>query len=196
MDDLISILINEHTDPIDWDAYDLRTMTSAVKGLFRNFKEPLMTFELHESFLDCVKNQSMSIDSRVDNLRHLVQSLPKENQVLLSHIAQHLVKIAAREKENKMNASNLSVCFGPVFMWKEEESCEAIFDVRHQCSGLCVDKFDDSIKQSLSNPTPHRIIGSDIHGGDERRDERKGDRTAREFILIVQSDKVKVSDDM
>ena len=51
VDDLISIMINEHTDPIDWDAYDLRTMTSAVKGLFRNFKEPLMTFELHERFL-------------------------------------------------------------------------------------------------------------------------------------------------
>ena len=106
VDDLISIMINEHTDPIDWDAYDLRTMTSAVKGLFRNFKEPLMTFELHERFLgkcfhflkirtvifttDCVKNQSMSIDSRVDNLRNLVKSLPKANQVLLSHITQHL----------------------------------------------------------------------------------------------------------
>ena len=46
-----------------------------------------------------------------------------------------LVKIAAKEKENKMSATNLSVCFGPVFMWKEEESCEAIFDVRFQCSG-------------------------------------------------------------
>ena len=52
-----------------------------------------MTFDLHESFLDCVKNQSMSIDSRVDNLRQLVKSLPKENQVLLSHITQHLGKI-------------------------------------------------------------------------------------------------------
>ena len=51
-----------------------------------------MTFDLHESFLDCVKNQSMSIDSRVDNLRQLVKSLPKENQVLLSHITQHLGK--------------------------------------------------------------------------------------------------------
>ena len=40
--------------------------------------------------LDCVKNQSMSIDSRVDNLRNLVKSLPKANQVLLSHITQHL----------------------------------------------------------------------------------------------------------
>ena len=47
----------------------------------------------------------------------------------------YLVKIAARESENKMSATNLSVCFGPVFMWKQEESCEAIFDVRFQCSG-------------------------------------------------------------
>jgi hypothetical protein len=160
VDDLISIMINEHTDPIDWDAYDLRTMTSAVKGLFRNFKEPLMTFELHESFLDCVKNQSMSIDSRVDNLRHLVQSLPKENQVLLSHIAQHLVKIAAREKENKMNASNLSVCFGPVFMWKEEESCEAIFDVRHQCSvvQLLIESSDQIFMEETNEETKEKAI--------------------------------------
>ena len=53
---------------------------------------------------------------------------------LVTHLL-HSVKIAAKEKENKMSATNLSVCFGPVFMWKEEESCEAIFDVRFQCSG-------------------------------------------------------------
>ena len=46
------------------------------------------------------------------------------------------MKIADREKENKMSASNLSVCFGPVFMWRTEESCEAIYDIRHQCSGM------------------------------------------------------------
>jgi len=185
VDDLISILINEHTDPIDWDAYDLRTMTSAVKGLFRNFKEPLMTFELHESFLDCVKNQSMSIDSRVDNLRHLVQSLPKENQVLLSHIAQHLVKIAAREKENKMNASNLSVCFGPVFMWKEEESCEAIFDVRHQCSviQLLIESSDQIFMEETNEETKEKAIA--LRENSFSLSNRTKSSESREQILVT-----------
>ena len=100
----------------------------------------------------------MTLEQRIDNLKQLVQDLPDKNQQLLKVITQHLskwpksdilglngvedavnklhsVKIAAKEKENKMSATNLSVCFGPVFMWKEEESCEAIFDVRFQCSG-------------------------------------------------------------
>jgi len=76
----------------------------------------------------------MTLEQRIDNLKQLVQDLPDKNQQLLKVITQHLMKIAAKEKENKMSATNLSVCFGPVFMWKEEESCEAIFDVRFQCS--------------------------------------------------------------
>ena len=33
-----------------------------------------------------------------------------------------------------MSAQNLSVCFGPVFMWSPEESLAAIHDVKFQCS--------------------------------------------------------------
>ena len=61
-----------------------------------------------------------------------------ENQSTISTLLKFSVKIASREKENKMSATNLSVCFGPVFMWKEEESCEAIFDVRFQCTGIAL----------------------------------------------------------
>ena len=68
------------------------------------------------------------------------------------------VKIADREKENKMSASNLSVCFGPVFMWRTEESCEAIFDVRHQCSGMSL-FLEISVRLVFSRPTSDRIVG-------------------------------------
>jgi hypothetical protein len=143
VDDLIRTMINStgsHNQSgtgntkIEWEQYEIRTMTSAIKGLFRNFASPLMTFELHEKFLDCVKNQSMTMEARIDNLKQLVDQLPDKNQVLLKILTQHLVKIAAQEASNKMSATNLSVCFGPVFMWKAEASCEAIFDVRFQCS--------------------------------------------------------------
>lgn len=132
VDELIAKLVSNND--IDWEVQDLRTITSAIKGLFRNFSKPLMTFDLHERFIGCIKHQQMTLEQRIDNLKQLVQDLPDKNQQLLKVITQHLMKIAAKEKENKMSATNLSVCFGPVFMWKEEESCEAIFDVRFQCS--------------------------------------------------------------
>ena len=40
------------------------------------------------------------------------------------------MKIAYEEKVNRMSAQNLSVCFGPVFMWSPEESLAAIHDVK------------------------------------------------------------------
>ena len=113
VDDLIRTMINSTgnsgsgNSKIDWEQYEIRTMTSAIKGLFRNFASPLMTFELHEKFLgniivynlddisfdsDCVKNQSMTMEARIDNLKQLVAQVPDKNQVLLKVLTQHLGK--------------------------------------------------------------------------------------------------------
>ena len=49
VDELIAKLVSNND--IDWEVQDLRTITSAIKGLFRNFSKPLMTFDLHERFI-------------------------------------------------------------------------------------------------------------------------------------------------
>lgn len=49
VDGLMQRLIsNEH---IEWTDFDIRTMTGAIKGLLRNFEEPILTFQHHHTLL-------------------------------------------------------------------------------------------------------------------------------------------------
>ena len=58
-----------------------------------------------------------------------------------------------------MSAQNLSVCFGPVFMWSPEESLAAIHDVKFQCSVIehliekCDSFFSFGTETKLLNET-------------------------------------------
>ena len=38
-------------DTIEWEELDIRTMTGAIKGIMRNFEEPVLTFKHHYEFL-------------------------------------------------------------------------------------------------------------------------------------------------
>ena len=70
------------------------------------------------------------------------------------------MKIAAEEKENKMSAQNLSVCFGPVFMWSPEESLAAIHDVKFQCS--VVEHLIEQCDRFFSIPKETKILNETI----------------------------------
>jgi len=39
------------TDEIDYTEHDIRTMTGAIKGILRNFEEPILTFQYHHQLL-------------------------------------------------------------------------------------------------------------------------------------------------
>ena len=95
------------TDDIDYTEYDIRTMTGAIKGLLRNFEEPILTFQHHHRllgkqkvkkkmkktnfYLDSIKANS-SIESRIQIIKDVIEDLPKENRVLLRMICEHLGK--------------------------------------------------------------------------------------------------------
>jgi hypothetical protein len=132
----VDILLRLLVDPkerINWEEEDIRTMSSSIKAIFRNLREPILTYEHHNDLIGLFKSTKTN-DERVDYVKKIIEKLPQQNQVLLKMILHHLVKVACEEQTNKMTCTNLSVCFGPVFMWSEVESMAAIYDVRYQCS--------------------------------------------------------------
>ena len=80
----------------------------------------------------------MEIEEKSDEFKYILQSLPEVNKVVLKMICEHLgmstlnhsycylrylsVKVAANDGVNKMSAQNISVCFGPAFMWAKQET--------------------------------------------------------------------------
>lgn len=97
-------------DSDEWTA-DINNVTSVLKLWFRELPEPLLTFNLHQGFVDAAK-----IDN--DRLRHIrlherVNDLPDSNYATLKYFMGHLHKIAQYEAENSMSIQNLAIVFGP-----------------------------------------------------------------------------------
>ena len=46
-------------DYSDEDEWETNTLTSALKSYFRNLPEPVMTFDLHRSFINAAKCEKL-----------------------------------------------------------------------------------------------------------------------------------------
>ncbi|XP_078737339.1 rho GTPase-activating protein 26-like isoform X2 [Lampetra fluviatilis] len=111
--------------PQDWD---IKTITSALKSYLRTLPEPLMTHQLHASFILAAKLENP--ESRVKAVHALVYQLPDANRDMLQLIVHHLIVVASHNKQNLMTVANLGVIFGPTLMRPQEESVAAIMEIK------------------------------------------------------------------
>ncbi|KAK6625857.1 hypothetical protein RUM43_006156 [Polyplax serrata] len=112
-------------DPYEWES---KTLTSALKNFLRNLPEPLMTFKLHESFIEAAKKSTNTL--RVNSVHSLVHKLPQSNFQILDILIKHLSNVASKSDKNLMSVSNLGVCFGPTLLRPEEETVAAILNIK------------------------------------------------------------------
>uniref|UniRef100_A0A8C4NNN3 Uncharacterized protein n=1 Tax=Eptatretus burgeri TaxID=7764 RepID=A0A8C4NNN3_EPTBU len=112
------------------DIWDVRTLCSTVKAYLRLLLEPLMTFKLHQRFITAAKLETE--EDRLTSIHGLVYDLPEDNRTMLRLVIQHLVKVAAHSRENRMPVANLAVCFGPSLLRAEHESVAALLDIKFQ----------------------------------------------------------------
>jgi len=153
VDNLLKKIIDP-SNSVDLNSCEVRTIMSAIKALFRNLREPILTFENHETIIaigeDIFRNNDIEIEEKSDELKNIVQTLPEVNKVVLKMICEHLVKVAANDGVNKMSAQNISVCFGPAFMWAKQETIAGLQDVKYQCTvvELLIEKHDSFFQTS------------------------------------------------
>ncbi|CAH1267664.1 ARHGAP10 [Branchiostoma lanceolatum] len=117
-------------DKIDLDEYEIKTITSALKNYFRGLPEPLLTFKLHQEFINAAKQESRTL--RINDIHRLVHQLPESNFEMLDMLIGHLLNVANHSKKNLMSKPNLGVVFGPTLMRPAEETVAAIMDIKFQ----------------------------------------------------------------
>ncbi|KAF8647087.1 hypothetical protein AX16_006921 [Volvariella volvacea WC 439] len=115
----------------DYAAFDLRdtnrfndicSVTSVLKTYFRSLPIPLLTYELHEDFMQAVHVRDPVI--RHNTLMELVNKLPTEHYHTLRLLMLHLYNVRERSEKNLMNARNLGVVFGPTLMRSRDPGAE------------------------------------------------------------------------
>ncbi|KAI1721529.1 rhoGAP domain-containing protein [Ditylenchus destructor] len=142
-------------DDSEWET---KTISSAIKTFLRNLPEPLMTFELHNHFINAAKMDN--IQQRVGHIHFYVYKLPEPHMQMLELIIRHLRRVADLSSENLMTVGNLGVCFGPTLLRPKEETMAAIMDIKF-CNVVvevlianCVKIFDTRPPEQVGIPCP------------------------------------------
>ncbi|NP_001086611.1 Rho GTPase activating protein 10 S homeolog [Xenopus laevis] len=149
---LLSLLIDVKTccdvDLDNSEEWEVKTVTSALKLYLRSLPEPLMTYEMHDQFINLAK--SGSPESRVNAIHILIHKLPEKNREMLDILITHLANVAHHAKKNLMTVANLGVVFGPTLMRPQEETVAAIMDLKFQ--NIVVDILIQSHEKIFKNP--------------------------------------------
>lgn len=105
---------------------DVSAVTSVLKNYFRELPEPLLTYELHDQFIEAAQNGEYrgNPEAKEAKMKELVDALPRSHRETLRTLCSHLGRVAKRAEENRMNARNLGVVFGPTLMRSADASRE------------------------------------------------------------------------
>ncbi|KAG5641792.1 hypothetical protein DXG03_004178 [Asterophora parasitica] len=108
-------LLDQDLDAVDLDVVewsgDINNVTSVLKQWLRDLPDPLLTFNLHQGFIEAAKIEN-------DRLRHIrlherVNELPDPNYATLKYFLGHLHRINQHAELNSMTMQNLAIVFGP-----------------------------------------------------------------------------------
>ncbi|KZP00770.1 RhoGAP-domain-containing protein [Calocera viscosa TUFC12733] len=105
-----------HFNPLLDDVY---TICSLLKLYLRELPEPVFRYPLADR-LQYSEKREEHISNNLLILRSKLRRLPAVHQVTARVLVEHLAKVASRSSQNKMDAKNLSLIFGPVIFGEDE----------------------------------------------------------------------------
>ncbi|PYH98736.1 RhoGAP-domain-containing protein [Aspergillus ellipticus CBS 707.79] len=94
--------------------HDVNSVAGLLKQFFRDLPDPLFTSQYYSDFVNAAR-----IDDdiqRRDSMHALINNLPDAHYATLRALVLHLNKIQEHYTENRMNAGNIAICFGPTLM--------------------------------------------------------------------------------
>ena len=97
---------------------DINIIAGILKDYLRELPEPLITESLSKQLIKAAKEQVQDQDLATQKrvLSKLLVQLPQNNRETLVYLLNHFMRVIAEKGTNKMDAHNLSVCFGPVLL--------------------------------------------------------------------------------
>ncbi|KAJ3011429.1 hypothetical protein HKX48_006846 [Thoreauomyces humboldtii] len=109
------------------DDMDINAVTGVLKLYFRELDDSVIPFGFYARFIAAAKIDDY--DSRLIELKNLIQALPRPNYDTLEYIIRHLSRVTAHSAENKMEPSNLAIVFGPTLIRTGEDSQSGYTDI-------------------------------------------------------------------
>ncbi|KAJ5632914.1 hypothetical protein N7490_009253 [Penicillium lividum] len=94
--------------------HDVNSVAGLVKQFFRDLPDPLFTAQYYTQFVEAARVDDDT--QRRDQLHALINSLPDAHYATLRAIILHLNKVQEHSSQNRMNAGNIAICFGPTLM--------------------------------------------------------------------------------
>ncbi|ESO02401.1 hypothetical protein HELRODRAFT_134629, partial [Helobdella robusta] len=95
-----------------------------MKQFFRDMPDPLLTFELYDSFMECFVNLGNDNAECSDVTCKLCFFLPEVNLATVRYLMSFLSRLASKSAENKMDAYNIAVCVAPNILFSLQSKKE------------------------------------------------------------------------
>lgn len=103
---------------------DINAVTGLLKLYFRELKNPLMTHEYYDYFMDAARIPDY--DERMFRIKSVIHALPGPNYTVLEYLMRHLNHVAAYCDINKMETSNLALIFSVGLLRPEGDDLSSI----------------------------------------------------------------------
>ncbi|CDH48410.1 rho gtpase-activating protein 32-like [Lichtheimia corymbifera JMRC:FSU:9682] len=103
---------------------DINAVTGLLKLYFRELKNPLMTHEYYDYFMDAARIPDY--DERMFRIKSVIHALPGPNYTVLEYLMRHLNHVAAYCEINKMETSNLALIFSVGLLRPEGDDLSSI----------------------------------------------------------------------
>jgi len=111
-------------EPINFEGADPHLVAGLLKVYFIDLPEPLLTFDLYDSFIDVADTPDCKA-----KLKDIFQKLPQVNKLTAACLFYFLSRVANAEKESKMTTNNLAIVFGQILLRPKVESLVSL--LRH-----------------------------------------------------------------
>ncbi|XP_067846055.1 rho GTPase-activating protein 29 isoform X2 [Heptranchias perlo] len=163
----------------DLYAHDI---SNVLKLYLRQLPEPLISFRLYNEFIGLAKEShnvsdeddgkpniltahkkwstNIGIKRILFKVKDLLRQLPQTNYNTLQYLINHLHRVAEKEEENKMSASNLGIIFGPTLIRPRQTdatvSLSSLVDYPYQAQmvELLINHYEKIFISSLTPSSP------------------------------------------
>ncbi|KAL0079487.1 hypothetical protein F4703DRAFT_1874925 [Phycomyces blakesleeanus] len=91
------------------EEHDINVVTGLLKLYFRELRNPLLTYEYYDWFIDAARIPDY--DERMFRIKSIIHVLPKSNYVVMESLMRHLNLVSLHSEANKMETSTLALIF-------------------------------------------------------------------------------------
>jgi hypothetical protein len=126
------------------DSTDVNVIAALLKLFFREIQVPVIPFTMYNQFIEVMKIEDYN--TRLCDIKTLVQQLPKIHYDVLERLMRHLVIVASHSEVNKMEPSNLAIVFGPSLIRQPETN---VADMQAAYANMMNMSFQNALIESM-----------------------------------------------